>query len=106
MSSARASWASSYRICDSTSSILVKTISSCLLRGWSLGVNKRPVQAQHKANVSCVFSIGGTSCASSDGGPLPAVSRHLSYPSMERVREQIIEEMKTPTTKPDARAAA
>ncbi|KAJ7269087.1 hypothetical protein C8J57DRAFT_1066970, partial [Mycena rebaudengoi] len=39
----------------------------------------------------------------SDGSPVPKVSEHPSRPSMEQVREQIIQEMKTPGTKPGAR---
>jgi len=42
----------------------------------------------------------------SDGGPVPSVSQHPSRPSMELVRERIIKDIKTPSTKPDARKHA
>ncbi|KAJ7072875.1 hypothetical protein C8F01DRAFT_264117 [Mycena amicta] len=38
----------------------------------------------------------------SDGGPVPDVSQHTSRPSMEQIRQKIIEEMQTPTTNEDA----
>ncbi|KAF8161717.1 hypothetical protein K438DRAFT_1942237 [Mycena galopus ATCC 62051] len=39
----------------------------------------------------------------SNGGPLPTVSQHPSRPSLELVKQQIIEDVQTPTTTPDAR---
>ncbi|KAJ7054442.1 hypothetical protein C8F01DRAFT_1221382 [Mycena amicta] len=42
----------------------------------------------------------------SEGGPLPTVSEHPSRPSLELVRQRIIQDMRTPITKPDARKHA
>ncbi|KAJ7816199.1 hypothetical protein B0H14DRAFT_2845104 [Mycena olivaceomarginata] len=89
---------------------LVRDISLCFsVPGVSVGT-----EAEAQAQYTAIYKLGlfyrnhlMRVCESrkfrSDGGPVPTASHHPSRPSMEQVRERIIKEMQTPTTKPDAR---
>ncbi|KAJ7072883.1 hypothetical protein C8F01DRAFT_973337 [Mycena amicta] len=76
---------------------LVKTISSCLRTA-------KGSEDAHKA--WCMLGLSYRNhlmrVFRSDGGPVPNVSQLTSRPSMQQIRQKIIEEMQTPTTNEDA----
>ncbi|KAJ7221793.1 hypothetical protein B0H12DRAFT_1151687 [Mycena haematopus] len=79
---------------------LLAEISSCL----GLGTDKKVHAAIYELGL--FYRNHLLRVFRSDGGPVPSVSQDPSRPSMELVRERFIEDIKTPSTKPDARKYA